>query len=422
MTKRIPISLAIVLAAGGCFGQTPTINHVSMYEPSARQRHVYSRTDELQQIIDKLDREKLRPVVPGSWEGQVLSAAQECARQSLRVNLGDTNTAELYTLPASDGDTLVARWASGDVSRPETAIWLWDTPFYTTFVMEMNPNILEPDIFTRYCEGLFLWGKFIHLKTLKLAYLDPENDRKWVLGAGDYEPTSQGSYHMWFMATSSKSTAYVAVGMSKPIFSDKYPSEAYQVPERFPPLRLRLTSVPRQALFGELGKGFGARGIGVYPTNRDTIVVGELLSRGPLSEAEIREIVIGSFDKGDYQSAMLIIDRLSAFLQAVNRHHELATYASALERIFLTVPIHRNAQGAVIGHVFGSMERHQVNFSHAALSFLARDRFSSSSLRYLENNVRDAQTLQRLAEIGVKPELEEAKRAALKKIEGRLIR
>jgi len=219
---------------------------------------------------------------------------------------------------------------------------------------------------------------------------------------------------MWFAAVTNEGTAYVGFGMSK--FALEYPPEAFMVPERFPPLRVRLKNVPRQALFEEIGKGYVAPRLLTYPRTRDAIVLAELLSRGPMSDAEVRETIVGGFDKGDVESANVVNSRVGAFLQAVEESKNLSAYAPALERLFLDVPIHSAFQGAVMGHVFAAMMQHHIDFSHAAFAFLERDRFGSGSLHYLEKNVRDEQTLRKLTEIKVTPALQHAKTRAVENI------
>ena len=74
----------------------------------------------------------------------MLDAAVQAASASLRFKLGDVSGPGIYTLTTGEGDVLVARWSGADSSRPERAIWLWDTPSFTTFVADVDPSILQP--------------------------------------------------------------------------------------------------------------------------------------------------------------------------------------------------------------------------------------------------------------------------------------
>jgi hypothetical protein len=100
----------------------------------------------------------------------------------------------------------------------------------------------------------------------------------------------------------------------------------------------------------------------------------------------------------------------------------LPAYEPALEQIFLEAAIDLPIQGVVRGHVFADMMKHHIDFSHAALAFVERDRFGSGSLLYLKETVRDEQTLRKLTEIKVTPELEQAKKDALERIKESMTR
>src|SRR5207248_189387 len=136
-------------------------------------------------------------------------------------------------------------------------------------------------------------------------------------------------------------------------FSD-YPKEAFQVRERFPPLRDRIHGNSRASLFAELGKEYfdqlanGIRGRLVYPEKRDEIIIHELLSRGPLSESEVQQAVVGPFDKGNYGDGVIINSRIGAFLAAVATRGQLSLYAPILERVLLVTPIQAAAEDLVV--------------------------------------------------------------------------
>jgi hypothetical protein len=235
---------------------------------------------------------------------------------------------------------------------------------------------------------------------------------------GDYTRTERGSYHMWFAALVAEGRAYVGVGLSKWML--QYPRAASQVRERFPPLRERLASVSRQALFEELGKGYAAGRILTYPENRDAIILEEILSRGPLTDAEVRQAVIGTFDDRAFDSGEVINLRVIAFLRALQGPKQLAAYAPALESVLLGAPIHSATEDFVIGHVFASMERYKIDFSPAAFAFLERGRYTRQSLFYLSFNAQNEKTLHKLEGISVAPEFQTEKKSAIYRISNTL--
>jgi hypothetical protein len=419
MTRIFRLRVMLIVASLASAQTNP--GHVFIIQSKREYTPTNQAITSLRKIITSLDPSKLRAAESGSWENQVLIAAEQSAGVTLRLRLSDPDRVGIYTLKTDEGDTLVARWNGAGSDRPDRAVWLWDTPFYTTFVVEVDAAVLRITDLIHYCENLFLWDQDpLQLTSLGLAYIASESGKEQATGLGRYIQTERGSYQLWFAALSTRAKAYVAVGMSKAIFSDRYPPEAYQVRERFPRLASLLINVSRDELFGELGKGYVPPQILSYPTNRDAIVLSALLSRGPLSDSKVEQVVIGALNKGDSQSALVVNSRLIAFLTALEGRNELAVYAPALEKVFLGARIHRGYEDSVIGHLFGAMERHQIDFSHAALKFLEHGQFGRPSLYYLEKNVRDEKTLRKLSDIAVKADLDQERNVVLKNIERRL--
>jgi hypothetical protein len=381
-----------------------------------------SHHSELERLITRLDPAQLRPLEPDSWEAEVLAAAKKSVRQILQLKLEDPNGPMLFTLPTEDGDTLVARWNVTDSTRPERTIWLWDTPFETTFVTEVDPGVLRADELTRYCEGLFVWYKVpLILKSLALTYLNSQAGKEEVSGMGEYVETQRGNYYMHFTALAGEGRSYVRVSVSKPFMVPDCPAEACEVPERFPPLRTRLAGVSREALFEEQGKGCLAHCYLTYPVNRDAIILRELVSRGPLSDAEVRRVVTGNFDKGDYHSGEIVGYRLSAFLRALNDQNALEAYAPALEAVLLGAPVHSLAEDNLAAMVFSAMKKRGMDSSHAACAFLERGRYVGYSLFYLGHDAAPSEEmLQKLESIAVDPRYESSKQGTISQIKDRL--
>jgi len=148
--------------------------------------------------------------------------------------------------------------------------------------------------------------------------------------------------------------------------------------------------------------------------------MGELISRGTLSDLEVRQVALGPFDKGDAPSADFLDLRVASFVRALQDKGELANYAPILARVLVDVPIHRAYEGSVLGHLIGPVERQGIDFSPSAFMFLERGRFVEESLSYLQDNIKDLATFQKLSETTVRPEFEERKQLALNRIRRRM--
>jgi hypothetical protein len=402
----------------------PAVRVAIESKPAHRPAH----DSKFESIVSKLDPAKLYPSTPGSREAQVAAVVRRSAANTIRLHLQDTDTPRLLTFATSDGDVLLARWGAAESGRPERATWLWDEPWWDIFVIEVDPAVLQSDQLTRYCEGLFVWDTGpIGLRSMSLTYLDSQPGKQVALGTGEYIQTSRGVYVMWLSALASGDHAYIGVTLSKSIIlagaygEANIPSGAWEVKERFPPLRDRLSSWSRDALLEELGKGApGNDYLRRYPRTHDVIILQELLSRGPLSDAEVRQVVVGDFDKGDAYSAEVIDLRVGTFLLVVESRNELAAYAPALRSVLLGTPILAAYEDPVMGRVATAMDKHGIDFSEAALLCLERGRYTRMSLFYLQFHARDEQTLRKLQSIPVRPDLEDTKRFAVKRIAERL--
>jgi hypothetical protein len=169
----------------------------------------------LQQVITKLDQTKLRPIVSGSWEGQIVDTDKESGR--LILHRGLRAATGYYTFPDLTGDTLVARWDNSNAGGLEKAIWLWDRPASIAFVLQVDPLLLSSAAFVQYCENLVLWDTNpIKLTSLRLYFPAAAGSQRRVIGKGAHAEQELGLFGWWFEGISDHGEAYVVVGASKP--------------------------------------------------------------------------------------------------------------------------------------------------------------------------------------------------------------
>lgn len=221
-------------------------------------------------------------------------------------------------------------------------------------------------------------------------------------------------------ALSAGNVAYLGIGFSKQTVP-VYPLEGVRVKERFPPLQERLKVATMAELFDVLGNGYTGWQSLWYPTNRDRIVIREILSRGRLQHQEIREVLLGRQGRlaGKPSTAEGFNQRLIAFLDVLRERDELAAYAPALEEVYSDEAFPAAAD-YVVGRLFATMKDNRVDFTNAAFSFLEHRRYSATCLFYLEFELKDEAGLRKLANIEVKPEFGEAKASAIGRIRSRL--
>ncbi len=399
-----------------CVALGQSASHVSI-DPGSRNLSATAAEAELDQIIGQLNMAKLRPLIADSWEDQVVQAAKKGATASLRIKIADLSGPTFYTLQSAQGDVLVAHWSGSDSARPEKAIWLWDTPFETMFLTEVEQSLLKRETFVPHLEGLFRWQDFAKLRSITLIYPPAGSATTVIAGILDHERQERGAWRIRLLAKSQGTVGYVAVGITKAMLS--YPVEADGVPERFPPLRARIKTSTWEALLGEVGRGYVPKQLLTYPTNRDAIVIREIIGRGPLKTGELRSVLVGGFGDGDSFSALVLNCRMTAFLRAARDAKVLADYGSALKDIFLSLNIHSTGD-FVLGQWFNAMHQEGIDISPVALELLSHEKFINLSLFELRMYGRDRATLLKLAETAVPPQFEQKKKQALSDIENRL--
>jgi hypothetical protein len=251
-----------------------------------------------------------------------------------------------------------------------------------SFVAEVSPALIgDNNLLAEYSEGLFNWNDSAW-KSMTLVRFPSRAGRDWTFGRINHVPTNRGDFRTSFAAVGMKGTAFVVITMAKQMFTEMYPLGSYRVRERFPPLRSRLMGMAKYALSAQLGAGYKGDAF-QYPSQRDAIVIEEFLSRGPLSNAEVWQIVVGEFVDRSYPSSMILNSRLGALISALRTEGKIADYGEALAQVLRDGPINPAEEDALCGHVFGAMERHHVDYSAHALELIEGDRCVGLGLFFL---------------------------------------
>lgn len=419
----MPLTIRLILAslallAPMCLGQITTSRHVSLKSEPARLTTSPLLTS-LERVTAKLDVGKLRKPVEQSFESAIVSSQQEGISALLRADFG-TSEPGVYTFTSDTGDVLVARWEAVLVADENAVTWMYDTPFETTFVFEVRSSTLVPSHLIDYSERLFNWTRRgFPIKALDLEFRDTTPGKERAEGSFNDAQNSLGTIRVGFAALSHGDKSYVGVWIAKAILSG-YPMEADGVRERFPPLRSRLASVSRQHLFQEIGRGYRSPLTAMYPRNRDSIVIEEILSRGPVSDVEMYDLIVRGCDARTPECLQLVNARMWAFLKALERSKQVASYAPQLAELILSAKPDGSLSEETVGPVYGLMRRSRVDFSDVALRFVERGQFVRQSIYYLKTEADSEDALVRLEKVKVSPGLEAWKQSALQRIRERM--
>ena len=324
--------LLFALTAATVLAQTPEAGrgHVSIEAIPPDQTWI----KQMREMLPMLDGNRLRSVAPESWEGTIANAGKAVAQDILNLDFGEPEG--LYTYTDSRRDTLVARWRPAAPNAPEREIWLWDTGFQTVFVLDIDPALIRPERLPGYCETLLRWRRNpVVLERVKIQFLDTAPQKEQVIDASTHDESPMGLLRFRVSAIGANGKAYLGVMMTKEFFRHKYPHGSAFVDERFPPLQTRLRDSSRAGLFTELALT-DTMPVSVSGRRFRTIfILEELLSRGHLSDSEVEEVL----HPQKRQAGTLGDDgRLSPFLIALDKQHELAAYARPVMNVLLSRP------------------------------------------------------------------------------------
>ncbi len=404
---RILAAIVAALLPRAATAQAPPTSHVSI------SNQALLSTDSAAQLIDgiiaDLDPSRLRLADPTSWEGQIVHSAERAAARSITFALADSNLDGSYTIQRPAGDILIARWKNGGPDHPDTVVWLWDSPSETIFLAELATLQREP--VAEFVEGLFQWKKFIGISAVKLQF-GTASRCPIALGSTTIEQTQFDIYWVHVFARPAQNRAILGVRISKVAFTSDYPAEAVLVPERFPPLRDRITGSSRLELFAELEKDFQSTSPVYYPRARTQVLDRELLRRGELSDAEVEKITLREFTnraarKWVWTEDLIPSYRLNAFLSAAADLGQLPRYEHAVTGLIDLVPptTAEVMTSQLAARILDAMRNAGVNSSQPAFALIEKRRFVRTALFHLSRLSPTEELIDRLSSIDVPPEL-----------------
>lgn len=398
----------LILAVGLGAAQSPVQRRISVTDGIHDQQWLNS----VESVIATIAPENLKPLPAGSLEEKLSIAGKRIAERMFRFKLGTVNGG--YTIRMDTGDVLVAGWRVDDNVIGERAVWLWDTPFITTFLIEVSPQLLRPDELPQYVDRTVVWEQSpVMLRSIQLHYIDHSFRGERVVARSKHEEASNGSLQWLLAAVGKQDRSYVVIGIAKAFFYNEY-SATSRVRERFPPLAQRLASLANAELIAELGKGYKSPYLLTYPTFRDQLIFRELLSRARLGGAEIIQLLFGDLDGGAGQL------RFYALLDEIVRRKELESYVPELEYVCLHGTPERGLRTDGVLNLLGALTREGVDFSDSALRLIENDRYTADALRYIGANGQGRDVLRRLRAARVGEVHEKVKSDAIRAVEGRL--
>jgi hypothetical protein len=356
-------------------------------------------------ILPNLDPHKLAPAVPGTPEERVYLADKQSAAL-LQLNLNPSGG--LYTLQSERGDVLVARWLSAEPTATnkqfDRAVWAWDEPWWRSFVIEVEWSLMDSAAaMARYCEGLFQWDNRWR-RSLTLRRLESSDDnRDWIEGHFElYERASaQAPLELSLMAVRDGGRAYIIVTVPG----------IDSVPERFPPLRERITGYSKAQILAEMGGGLHGR-LPRYPFARDSILVEELVSRGLLNESEVMDLLTGHADRNAWWYASAVSGRVRILQRVAAARGQFALYAPMIMKFVLNSPAPGSPGGDDSTPGFlDDLDKNNVDAVDWAVALLRQKRCVWHGLSYLEAHAREDRTVRELGELDLRDAVLEARKA-----------
>jgi hypothetical protein len=311
---------------------------------------------------------KLRPAesVPESVR-TVLRMSERAARMALAIPAG--RLIGVLPVTGSGQDILFAGWSLDDAAGP-TTLAVWDTTYYTAFLFIWNrmpfANAHDAELFT---QRILPAEDFLSRLRVRMLW---DGTRSKLFAEG--EPTTfPYRAPIQILGVPAQPSSYVyALVVGKRLLGRAYDTggqvPTLYVPERFPPLNERVGTWTKERLIAELDNGFST-----VATNRDEILLTELLGRG-LSADEFRQLFVapGTF-------------RVEHVMKAVTDTKRVAQYGRGLRDMLLAQtpgdPRSEETVGIALRYLRSSPD---LDLCDLVSQFLARGAFDPWTFSYME--------------------------------------
>jgi hypothetical protein len=367
---------------------------------------------EIEHKLTALGEHNLRPP-QGDLEQKMVAAGKASIGDILRVVPGTflgTTTFE------EDGmDVLVAAWDVDDPGRVRR-VWVRDEPAFNWLVLDCDASVFASPASIKTFFQQVHWGDDEHFKVdrLDLAY-SYSGGRSVMSGAGSTSPYNHLGVEMEFYAIREPGMVRLTIKGGKQLFS-KYPHDMRYVPERFPPLAERVANWDKRKLLSEIGRMLELPGSIAHSTNRDEILIPEVVSRG-LADEDLPVLMMPHSSTDEIYWL-----RTSFAMEAIVKTGQLKGHERALEEVVFKIGSSgTDNDRAALQSIFGVLQNlSKEDFSAMAIRCARRCLNADGAVMYLEARGSTEEAYKAAGSASVSPWWLGGPRAAMEAIRRRI--
>ncbi|MCC6368294.1 MAG: hypothetical protein IT165_32610 [Bryobacterales bacterium] len=368
-------------------------------------------------ILERLHSLALRSA-QSQWERDHVTGGEKSMRQTLAV----TPDALIGMVTISDptGDVFAAKWtpSAAATGLGIDGMAIWDVPEYNYIILTCAERVFDSaSTVETFLRRILEWKRVLPVLQSVKVWHGQLPYGMVLVGSGFLAPGFEFGGRFEIGAWLRGHEVDLVLKIDKACFGGLYPEGSSYVPERFPPLKDRISAWPRDRILQEIGKTWQAAGpMQAYP-NRDKILMREALRRG-LTSRELETILVAASPRQDFLGLRVdAVMKMVVELNQVPRYHEaIASAISARDRID---PYTIRSLFVMLAGV------QQDDFSNEALECVAHCTFPDApgfpmgAFYYLGERAT-AETARKLSETVVPERLQKMKGATLLRIGLRL--
>jgi hypothetical protein len=312
----------------------------------------------------------------GEWEQRLTDAAKKSIGamitavpgELIGVNVGAYNGMDIMT----------SAWNTD--SPGVRKIWVLDEPEYNTFVLECEPVPTSSGDSVKSLIGTFIKPdeeSFVRLARFEVGFSHIAK-RLVAGGYGSISPPYPNGGEIHVFVVRSPGVVLLMLQAGKRLF--RYPEEAAYVPERFPPLSSRISVWSQAKLISEVGKMTAQPSPIRYFSNRDEILIQEIVNRG-ITDQQIETLMS---PPAEYDEAYG--RRVTAVMKGVIESKQLERHRLAIENATLKIgAVRRDDNRYALESIFRALrDQVQEDYTDLALSCLKICQLQFGPMLYLE--------------------------------------
>jgi hypothetical protein len=350
-----------------------------------------------------------------AWERSLVKAGERGFGLVSLKSMGPLTGMTIVKGNNEGNEALVAQWEPGESAGDGLrAVWLWDTPEYSWYVIQCDPARFASSNATQgFLDGLLRWQSILPAYTSLRVQYSPASSPRFLVAFPALTFAERGleySLHgVWH-----NSGPYLLIRAGKGLFSTLYPEGGIYVPERFPPLKELAKEWDKERILAETARTWQARGPSTYQRFRDSILISELANRG-ITGSDLERLLLAP-NPPSWVAREL---RTGSVMRALVNSKELDRNHDSLEDVTLRMGSLGDSPFA-LNMILSSLARIDSDYSDLATKCLATCIDKEAPLQYLLLKGSSEEAYTNVEHAVVPDRLAELRQRAIEQIRGRI--